>query len=133
PPARRGRPGHGYAGRHREVAPASRPPGIEGQLRRLGPASQATRAIGMTQERFRRGLDDFLEQSALATAPPRLLDDIDELVGREHPKARWLALLTEKPMRTGRGVAVGSPALRVASTVAAVLLFTTLLVAAAAT
>jgi hypothetical protein len=66
----------------------------------------------MTRDRFRRTLDDFLEETTPTAIPPRALQEIEAIIGRQKPKPRWLALLTEEPMRSSRGVAAGAPGLR---------------------
>ena len=63
---------------------------------------------------FERLLADMLADSAPTRTPDRLVPDILAAAHRTRRRPRWLALVTERPMRRRAEVLVGSPALRLA-------------------
>ncbi len=72
--------------------------------------------------RLERLFADGLHELAPRRAPDRLRTTIKAETGETRPRARWLALIKEPPMRTNNRVAVGSPTARVAAIMAATLL-----------
>jgi hypothetical protein len=74
-----------------------------------------------TKTPLERLVTDALRASARTTAPDELVHDILVAARRVPRRPRWLALLTERPMRRAPVVLVGSPGLRAATILAAVL------------
>jgi parallel beta-helix repeat protein len=80
--------------------------------------------------RLERLFDDGLHDIAPTRAPDRLRTQVKTETSRVRPRPRWLAIIKEPPMRTNSHLAVGSPAMRVAVTMAATLLAAVMLVGA---
>ncbi len=80
--------------------------------------------------RFERLFADGMHELAPKRAPDRLRTKVKDETGDVRPRARWLALMKEPPMRTNSHLAVGSPTARVAAIVTATLLAAMMIVGA---
>jgi len=80
--------------------------------------------------RLGRRFEYGLHELAPTRAPDRLRTQVKTETSRVRPRPRWLAIIKEPPMRTNSHLAVGSPAMRVAVTMAATLLAAVMLVGA---
>ena len=80
--------------------------------------------------RLERLLEDGLHDLAPARAPNRLSTQVMAETGEVRPRARWLALIKEPPMRTNSRLVAGSPTARAAAVMAATLLLVVMLATA---
>ena len=80
--------------------------------------------------RFERLFEVGLHELAPRRAPDRLRTTVKAETSEVRPRARWLALIKEPPMRTNSRTAVGSPTARVAAIMVATLLATLLVISA---
>ncbi len=80
--------------------------------------------------RFEPLFADGLHELAPQRAPDRLRTKVKTETGETRPRARWLALIKEPPMRTNSRLAAGSPTARAAAIMVATLLATLLVVGA---
>jgi nitrous oxidase accessory protein NosD len=80
--------------------------------------------------RLERLFADGLHELAPRRAPDRLRTKVKAESGEVRPRARWLALIKEPPMRTNSRLAVGSPTGRAAAIMVATLLATLLVISA---
>ena len=80
--------------------------------------------------RFERLFEDGLHELAPRRAPDRLRTTVKAETSEVRPRARWLALIKEPPMRINSRTAAGSPTARVAAIMVATLLATLLVISA---
>jgi len=80
--------------------------------------------------RFERLFEDGLHELAPRRAPDRLRTKVKAETSEVRPRARWLALIKEPPMRINSRTAAGSPTARVAAIMVATLLATLLVISA---
>jgi len=80
--------------------------------------------------RFERLFEDGLHELAPRRAPDRLRTKVKAETSEMRPRARWLALIKEPPMRINSRTAAGSPTARVAAIMVATLLATLLVISA---
>jgi Tol biopolymer transport system component len=80
--------------------------------------------------RFERLLAGVLSDLAPTRAPDGLVPDILAAAGHTRRRPRWLALATERPVRGGGGIVVGSPTVRFATLVGLTMLVAVVALAA---
>ncbi len=86
----------------------------------------------MNDERdLERRVTAFFDGTAPSSGPDDLLEDVFAVTGMMHPRPRWWARLTEKPMRYDSALVSGSPTARTAMLLAATMLLVLALAGAA--